>query len=79
MKTLFDIFSEDNGTPSSIRLMSAYVVLNTMLNWTYIIVKTGLWVDPTYNMIFLILSALGMKAWQKKYERRGNVPNTIPD
>ena len=68
MKPLFDIFSESNGQLSSMRVMSAYVVVNTMLTWTYAVIQAGAWVDPTWNMIALIFGALGVKTWQKKYE-----------
>lgn len=68
MKYLFDIFAESNGTPSSMRVMSAYVIINTMATWTYAVIKAGMWVDPTWNMIALIFGALGVKTWQKKYE-----------
>lgn len=68
MKYLFDLFSESNGTPSSMRIMSAYIIINTMVAWTYTIVHSGTWTDPSINMIALIMGALGVKTWQKKYE-----------
>lgn len=68
MKYLLSLFAESNGTPSSMRVMSAYIIVNTMVAWTYTIVQLGVWIDPSFNMIALIMGALGVKTWQKKYE-----------
>lgn len=52
------------------RLAAFLVVSNVMLVWSALCLWKGQWQSMGWDMIVMILSVLGVKAWQ----RRGEVP-----
>lgn len=62
-------FSEDNGNPSYTRISSFCVLTNIMVNWSYIIFKTGVWVPLDGGTIALIGILVAGKVAQKFAEQ----------
>lgn len=56
------------GGPSAMRLAAFFVVGNVMLVWSYICITSGKWTSMGWDMIVMVLSVLGVKAWQRKHE-----------
>lgn len=63
------IFSDQEGRPSAMRYLSAFVVLDVMLTWTVISIKTGAMASMEPQTAALVAAALGAKAWQRRNER----------
>jgi len=60
--------SEDNGNLSSMRILTALVVVVVLGNWTYINVTTGVLHGFDWQDLGVILGPLGAKTWQKGKE-----------
>ncbi len=63
------VFQEDNGNTSSMRVLTALIVLVVLGNWTYFNVTTGSMVAFDLNDVMVMLAPLGVKAWQKGKEK----------
>lgn len=63
-------FADDAGHPSSMRVMTAAVVLLVLLPWAYVTVATRTLQPLGPDLALLVVGALGAKAWQKKVEGR---------
>jgi len=70
--TLFEFinktFSEDNGNPSSMRLITFIIIVVVLFNWTYHNIQTGTISALSYQEILALLGPLGIKAYQKGSE-----------
>jgi len=66
---LNSIFSGQDGRPSAMRYLSAFVVLDVMLTWTAISIKTGALAPMDTQTAMLVAAALGFKAWQRSKEQ----------
>lgn len=62
------IFSDDGGNLSSMRVLSASVVMIVLGTWATYCLRNNVLVGFDMADIGLILGALGAKAWQKKSE-----------
>ena len=60
------MMSDDNGNPSSTRVMTAFVVVNVMLVWTLANLRSDKWVPMDLETIALLATLLGAKLVQKK-------------
>lgn len=70
MLSLFkSILSDHEGRPSAMRYLSAFVVLDVMLTWTVISIKTGTMAPIEPQTAALVAAALGAKAWQRRNEQ----------
>ena len=69
---LLSAFSDQNGRPSSTRILSALVMCNVLAVWSYVCVKSGTFLPIGYDNMALIASCLGMKIYQRKIEGEGN-------
>jgi hypothetical protein len=66
-----NMLSEDNGNTSSMRILSALVVVVFLGNWTYFNITNGTLVSFDWQDLSVILGALGVKAYQKGKENGG--------
>jgi len=69
MNFLARILSEDNGNPSSMRMITALICLIVMLTWSYTCIKQGQLLPLDIEQIGLVLGALGLKTFQKGKEK----------
>lgn len=69
IKILKEFFSDNNGRASSIRLLSAIVVIDMMFVWTILSLKECKLLEFGWDNAAILLSSLGIKTWQKKYEK----------
>ncbi len=60
-------FKEDNGNFSSIRLINLLVIFTTCFVWIFSVVTKGDW-QPSVELCGLIVTLVGMKIYQKKFE-----------
>jgi len=60
--------SENDGTPSSIRVVSTIVPLVVVGVWAYICVKQGQLVTPDWEDIAMLVGLPAAKVWQKGKE-----------
>ena len=65
-------FSSVSGIPSSTRILSAIVILDVLGVWTFECVARSAFLPLGYDNCFLILSCLGIKAYQRKIEGESN-------
>ena len=61
-------FSSDTRVPSSTRILSAIVILDVLGVWSGMCVYKGEFLDIGYDNIFLVLSCLGLKIYNRKLE-----------
>ncbi len=71
MGFLKNIFSQDNGNPSSMRVLTAFVVISVISVWGYISIITKTLAPFPAEGAVAIIGALGAKAWQKGKETDG--------
>jgi len=67
--TVRQLFSEDNGNLSSMRVLSGIVVVTVLGTWAAHCLQNNVLVGFDYQDIGLILGAMGVKAYQKKNEK----------
>lgn len=76
MNFLIHAFSESNGSASSMRLLTALVVIAIMVGWLSVTVQTKTIAElPIEGPGGIILGALGIKAWQRTKESKTVPPN----
>lgn len=63
------MFSEDSGSLSSMRVLSGVVVVTVLGTWSIHCLQNNVLVGFDYQDIGLVLGALGAKAYQKKNEK----------
>jgi len=63
-------FSEDNGNPSSMRIITLLIVSVVLFNWTFYNIQNNVLTVLDYNQLLAILGPLGFKALQKNSERK---------
>ena len=63
------MFSENNGELSSMRVLSGIVVVTVLGTWAIHCLQNNVLVGFDYQDIGLVLGALGAKAYQKKNEK----------
>ena len=68
MGMLHDAISDPSGQPSTMRLLVALVVIDVMVTWTVVTIKAGTWQPLDWGTVTLVLSVLGVKAWQRGRE-----------
>ena len=73
---LLQAFQEDNGNPSSMRLMVGFVVVTILGTWSFLSIKTGAFVVIPTEVAGILLGSLGIKAWQKGKEEPAQQSNT---
>jgi len=64
-------FSEDNGNPSSTRMLTAFVVVSIISVWGYVSIIKGEIAPLPTEAVVAIVGALGAKVWQKGKEANG--------
>ena len=68
LDSLKQMFSEDNGNLSSMRLLSTLIVVIVLGNWTWFNITNNTIAGFDVQDIGLVLGALGIKGWQKRSE-----------
>ena len=72
-KFLVEAFSSDTKIPSSTRILSAIVILDVLGVWSFMCVYKGVFLEIGYDNLFLIVSCLGLKIYNRKLEGKSNV------
>ena len=78
MKFWFSLFSDITGQPSTNRLLAFFVTVIPLITWSYTIFKSGVWAEPTPELISLISIGVGSKIVQRHVEQKAEckeVPN----
>lgn len=65
---LKNLISEDNGNPSSMRILAFIVILIVLGNWTYFNITHNTIASFDWEEISIILGVLGIKGYQKSKE-----------
>jgi len=65
-----NMISEDNGNPSSMRILAFLVILIVMGNWTYFNITHNTISSFDWQEISMILGVLGIKGYQKSKEEK---------
>lgn len=63
-------FSDDSGNPSSMRLMTCFVIMVVLGNWTYANITTGTMGSFGNQDLMLILGPLLNQSFQKGIEKK---------
>ena len=63
------MLSDANDNPSSIRVLTVYVVVNIMVVWTIANLRSEKWVPMDFETIMFLGTLLGAKLIQKKLEK----------
>lgn len=63
------MLSEDNGSLSTMRTLTAIIVIVVLFNWTYANIKSGNLVGFSWEEVGLIIGPLLAKAYQKDKEK----------
>lgn len=70
MKFWADLFSDVSGQPSTNRLLAFFVALIPLLTWSYTVIATKEWQEPSAELIGLITVGLGSKVVQRSIEQK---------
>lgn len=62
------VFSDKNGVPSSTRVLSAIVILDVLGVWTGLCFVKNEFLPLGYDNLVLIVSCLGLKIYNRKWE-----------
>ena len=65
---LWEFLQEDNGGNSSCRLIMYMVALSAIIDWQHAVWTVGRW-TPNYEIVVILLSTMGLKVLQKKFEK----------
>lgn len=60
--------AESDGTPSSMRVLVAYILGVYMIGWAYVCYRTGLLPVVDWQQLMIVIGPLLAKAWQKGKE-----------
>ena len=63
------MMSDAHDNPSSVRVLTVYVVVNIMIVWTIANLRAEKWVPMDYETIIFLGTLLGAKVIQKKLEK----------
>ena len=63
------MMSDAHDNPSSVRMLTVYVVVNIMIVWTIANLRAEKWVPMDYETIIFLGTLLGAKVIQKKLEK----------
>jgi len=69
MTFLYSLFSDVRGQPSTNRFLSVFIIVVSMATWSYTVIISKTWQEPSPELIGLIAVALGAKTWQRKIEQ----------
>ena len=64
------ILSDVTGQPSTNRLLAFFVTSIPLFTWSYDVIATGIWKDPSPELIGLIGVGLGSKVIQRSIEQK---------
>lgn len=67
-KFLEQIFTEDNGNASAMRVIVFMIVSTVLFNWTYFNITTGTLTGFELQELGALLGPLAFKTWQKGKE-----------
>jgi len=62
------LFKEPNGNLSTMRVLTAFVVISVVGTWCALSVMRGEFIELPATQIGLVLGALGLKGWQRGRE-----------
>ena len=69
---LRELFSEDNGNLSTMRILVSFIVFVIMFNYTYFCLSSGTLASFSWSDLMVILGPLMMKSYQKGKEEDNN-------
>lgn len=70
MKFWVSLFSDVCGQPSTNRLLAFFVTLIPLLTWSYSVIVTHTWQEPSPELIGLITVGVGSKIVQRNIEQK---------
>lgn len=73
------LFSDVCGQPSTNRLLAFFVSLIPLLTWSWDIISSGVWKEPSPELIGLITIGLGSKVVQRNIEQKGGTLQCIKE
>lgn len=68
LDALTKVFSEGNGSLSSMRILVGFVIAVVTLTWSVTCIKQGVLIGFDWQEVGLITGLLGVKAYQKGKE-----------
>jgi hypothetical protein len=68
MNFVVKAFTEQNGDPSSMRLIAAFIIFVIMFNWTFYNVSQQQLAPLNWESVMAVLGTLFVKAYQKGKE-----------
>ena len=77
MKFLYQMFSDVQGSPSTNRLISAFVAVFPLLVWGYSVYKAGVWISPPEEVLLLVGGGLTSKIVQRKVEQSATTDQAL--
>lgn len=77
MNFFSQMFSDVNGQPSTNRFISAFVALFPLIVWGYTVFKSGNWIAPSEEVLFLVAGGLTSKIVQRKVEETGKCDKQV--
>ena len=73
MKFWYSMFSDVCGQPSTNRLLAFFVVVIPLLTWSFNVIQTSTWKEPSIELIGMIMAGLGSKVIQRNIEQKANI------
>jgi len=70
-----EIFSEDNGRLSAMRMFAGLIIFVVLVNWTMVCWRNGNLAPLDWGAVIVLLGALGGKIAQKFAENRPTEPS----
>jgi hypothetical protein len=70
MKFWYQLFSDISGQPSTNRLLAFFVVVVPLLTWSWNVISTNNWKEPSFELIGMIMAGLGSKVIQRHVEQK---------
>jgi hypothetical protein len=65
---LSEFFQEDNGNLSSMRLLTAFIVVAVIGTWAVVSLRTNAVASLDWQAVGAVIGAMAAKAWQKEKE-----------
>ena len=70
MKFWYQLFSDVSGQPSTNRLLAFFVVVVPLLTWSGNVLQSGVWKEPSVELIGMVMAGLGSKVIQRHVEQK---------
>lgn len=75
---LMKMLAEDNGNVSTMRILTAVIIVVVLFNWTYFNMTSGQLTGFSWEDLFALIGPLLAKGYQKGKETPKEVPDETP-